>query len=359
MTPAFFPFTTITDSQRDALSSCFKQIIVYQASSRAAHESIKQMSRQGSIEMRVPVKQGDDMIEGALKEHLSLGRLHTQGALSYLKTQKNPPSFFDADSTAAIRTNILAGTKPSDPKEIKDKANENRLFKARLFLCMAQSFDRHHEEMNRELERFAEKEIHFPGMDSNHKREANIGVADTLRLENDYADYMATERLNAWAGLLQQDDHPPGLFVTTSKTLLSYMLEQAPMMEKVMERAFAPLAPDDEDIQDIEETLDRLSETDWPEHSGQKNNRQKNNDPEKNKPEKNRIAAPGAIARPTKKTGRLTLTFYIAPNRSPRQFFSRFSDVPALIRGEDDPKKQTGRPIKNTLIGLMELSPDV
>ena len=347
MTPVFFPFTHITNSQRDALLSCFKQIIVYKASSRAEHDSINQASHDDAIETRVPVKEGDALLHGALKEYLSLGHRHARNDLSCLKTQKNPTPFFDTDSTAAIRGNILAGTQPPDPEKIKAKARKDQLFKARLFLCMAQSFDRHHEETNRELELFAQKEIDFPGMDSNNRPEANIGVAGNLRLDTDYSDYMIIQRLRAFAGLLQEDGQTPGLFITTSTELLSYMMEKAPMMEKVMERLMDLPEPGHEAIRDMEQQLKGLSEAHWPENSGQ----------QIDKTENNQIDALESIINETKKIDRLKLTFYMAPNQSPHQFFSRFSDVSPWDREENGEKKQTGRRIKNTLIGLMEASP--
>ena len=71
MKPVYFPFTFISRPVIEAVSACFRQIVVYQPSERHVPEQMRQWAESGMLEIRIPVKEDEERLEA----DLSSGRM--------------------------------------------------------------------------------------------------------------------------------------------------------------------------------------------------------------------------------------------------------------------------------------------
>jgi hypothetical protein len=97
---------------------------------------------------------------------------------------------------------------------------------------------------------------------------------ENMRPPDDSADYMIPERMKAWARLVLSDQHlyqelMPGLFVTHSRAVISYMMDSASLAEQVFRLESIPVSekphPTLESWQDsLMDALHLLVSTPWP-----------------------------------------------------------------------------------------------
>ena len=332
MQPIYFPFTYVADSVAEVLAACFKQITVYRPLPDKLPEAMQLWVRKGILNMRVPAKENNEEIERAAEEYLSWANLHQNGSAvkaAFISVKNRAASFADHSSTS----HIVA--------EIKDHVNGRtlskeplNLFRARIFLYFAQQYDQQRKSITDDLKACQDQEKKL--MEA-LKKEADSLVADfssgqTVDLV-DFAAYMPTGRLEAWAQLCLKDSFDSALFVTTHRSILEEVIDQTSKIENVGCWESIPLSADtsceidawrDQLISD----LTRIAEMKW-------------------------SAFEDGFTHPPEMPNAersVSLEVYVIPDCDPRGFLRRCTGVDL----NQDERIPTNTQYHNTLIGMIE-----
>ena len=326
MKPIYFPFTYIPDAVAEAVAACFGQFIVYRPYCGNVPDHMQRWAEQGVLELRSRVADKDKELTAIVKGYLDWADLHQPRAgvkTADLKSRLGGLPFFDDFSSSKIIADIKGKIRDRSTAEITDP-----ILAARIFLCLAQEFDRQNHEAASELDRYHQK---------------NMDLIRQLKVEKDeletepqpqpdlLADYMVSDRLQAWTRLFIQDSAASGLYVTHSPAVMAHLLDRTPTAVRVMHWESIPpdiaknaaglswrkklalnLARYAEDAQRTE--VDGLTED---------------------------INSPAAH-------GAMCLDIYLVPHQVPGDFFARCAELSYDAGGSD----QTGK-IKNTLIALI------
>jgi hypothetical protein len=331
MNPIYFPFTYIPKSVGKALSACFRQTAVYQISGTKIPDDMQELSRDGILDIRIPVEVNGEFLDKILKDYRAWVNIHQGTETAFLAAMANKIPFFDESASSQIRADIKKTGKPIPPEEKPDP-----LFNATLFLHMAQEFDLQKKELDQDMMDIEVMEDDFM---KNLKWEDDDDYARAVArkvLENDDpGHYKTTERINAWASLMLQDSQASGLFITTSRAVLEHLIDIVPEMEEVIRLDAIPINVDEDETlsnwQDgLMETLEKLATGNWPAPMDDMTN------PPEVRGKENNVA----------------LTIYIVPNKTPHECFA--GCVETLVFQTDSTKTSTR--FKNTLIGLIEKS---
>jgi len=331
MKPIYFPFTFISKPIVEALSSCFKQTVVYQISSQKVPEKMQEWCKSGTLDIRIPVEGDEKKLDKILEDYRAWINLHQGSEIAFLKTQADKIPIFDETSASQIRDDIK---KISRENQSQDKPDD--LFYARLFLHITQEFDLQNVELKQDLLLFEAME---QDLMKNLKGENEVSHMETGGNQELKADdpghYMTKERIKAWTRLMQHDQQVSGLFVTSSRAMLEYLIDIAPEVEKLI--CFDAIPVFENRVEEMEkwqvglmESLDMLTTNPLPSSTD------------------GIFDAPEADECDRK----VALTLYIVPGETPHDFFVRCVEGD-LFCAKDENKKAG---FKNTLIGLLEVS---
>ena len=330
MKPIYFPFTYVSGLEAAALSACFKQTVVYQPSRHDISAEIQRWADSGIIDLRVPIAGDENKLEAILKDYNAWANLHQGGTLDFFKAWEGKIPFFDETFSSQIRADIKkqssAGQSLKEPEDI---------FRARLFLHIAQNFDLQNNGLNQDLKLFDAMEQDLMKNLKGEDDALNPGAAAKKRFPiSDPGFYMVAERLKAWTKLMQHDREPSGLYITTSRSVLDELLDKAPEIEMVIDFDSIPMhASRDETVEKWQDgllaSLNTLLTSAWP------------------------VSTDGMFEAPAVSGGdeNATIKLYIVAGETPYDFFVRCVGNNAPQAGLETERVR----FKNTLIGLIEL----
>ncbi len=340
MKPIYFPFTCISKPVVDALGFCFRQSIVYQPARFTVSESLRNWSQDGVLEIRIPFEDDEERLAAILKDYREWAKLHhdsrgLQNAFTRNLGEKVP--FFDETSPSRIKADIKKDEQQNQlPREV-DPA-----FGARLFLAIAQEFDMETERLRQDLFSIEAMEnnllANLQGRGQPGDQFAGKNNNSVLN-SGDAAEYMIPERFMAWFRIMQFDRElgrdSSGLFVTSSRSALDYLLDSTSQTEKILAvdaiPVYAPKSAEIEAWRDhLTDQLQRLPAT----------SRSKE--------------AVKVTAAPADKNCKLSasLTLYLVPEESPRSLFSRCAGRAFPSAGDEIRDSH----IQNTFVGYIAVS---
>jgi len=344
MKPIYFPFTYISKPVAEALYACFGKTIVYQPSSKNIPEEIHKLAECGMLNIRIsgnPGEKDEEKLSAILKEYNAWANLH-QGSsgiqLNFFKAGRNKIPFFDDSSTSQIKADIKDITDGNPVGKEPDPG-----LNARIFLSIAQEFDMQNDKIVQDIVSF---ETARKNLIKNLKGEGRTsplvpGCKDEFKAINlsDY-DYMLQERIEAWALLMccdpiQYREDMSGLFVTSSRQAIDYLLEKTPEIENVFSIDAIPMVENQVEkstkwSRDLMDYLEIVSESSRPLKCDNFN------------------IVPDDLKYETK----ASLSLYLVPGASPLEYFSRFIRFDSTC-GEIEKDRVK---FKNTLIGHIGFS---
>ena len=332
MKPICFPSTYVSDSLAQALTACFGQFIVYQPLAGKIPEQMCPWAEKGILDIRVPVTANQTDLETMVKNFSSWADLHFGGSglkSPFLKTWKDAIPFFKASSSSQVAADIK--------KQVYGKTGSRApelLLAARLFLYLAQEFDRQNQEVARDLIRHRQQEAELirqlkmedDSLSAEFQKQAVL-------IPDDFAGYMVLDRLEAWARILLEDADISGIFITHIPAVLQELLDKTPTAKKMLHIGSIPIctAMATEPTpwrQKLVSDLAHVVEHKW--------------SPTEDTP-LDQPVFPAA-------TNTVSLSVYFVPDQMPRDFFSHW----AQIQPHDRDASYAGNKLKNTLIGLIE-----
>jgi hypothetical protein len=330
MKPIFFPFTFISESTAEALTSCFRRIVVYQACHQTLPEQMLRWAQAGILEVRIPIDDGDDKLFRVVKDFKIWAQFHQGGMMEYLKVRGPSIPFFDDTWVSQIRSAIKKGALPWSENERPDPA-----FLSRLFLYVAQEYDEQNFGLRKDLEGLSEMEQQLM---QNLKGELNnFEKAAQGEPAEDPGSYMPTERIAAWTRLLasdrlQQGEDISALFITNSKAVFEQLAESTPEAKSLSGIKHIPVLG--QRNEDLGRWQERLSES-----LGAVVNEPYSGEP----PE---LPAPPSGPEGSQK---ISLSFLWAIGETPSEFFSRIGGLSI----NDEMIQVQRKKCPNTLIGLV------
>jgi len=344
MKPIYFPFTYISKPVAEALHTCFGKTIVYQPSSKNIPEEIYKLGERGMLDIRISEKtekKDEEKLSAILKDYNAWANLHKGNRgiqLDYFKAGRNKIPFFDDTSTSQIKADIedITGENPA-------RKEPDPVFNARLFLSIAQNFDMQNDKIVRDMASFETARMDFIKSLNGEGETSPVvpGYGDEFKTGNlaDY-DHMIPERIAAWALLMccdpmQCGDEVSGLFVTSSRQAIDYLLEKTPETENVFSIDTIPMVENQVEktakwLKGLMEHLQMVAESSRPLEC------------------ENFTIVPDDIKCETK----VSLSLYLVPGASPLEYFSRFIRFDSTC-GEIEKGRVK---IKNTLIGHIGFS---
>ncbi len=344
MKPIYFPFTYIPRPVAAAIYACFGKTIIYQPSSKNIPEEIHKLAGRGVLDIRMSENPGgkdEEKLSAILKEYNAWANLH-QGSkgiqLDFFKARRNKIPFFHDTSISQIKTDIKDITGENTARKKSDP-----LFNARLFLSIAQNFDMQNDKIIRDIASFETARMDLIKSLKGEDETSPLvpGYKDEFKSVNlaDY-DYMIQERIEAWALLMccdpmQYREEMSGLFVTSSRQAIDYLLEKTPETENVFSIDAIPTVENQVEksakwSRDLMEYLEIAAESSRPLKWD------------------NFTIVPDDLKCETK----VSLSLYLVPGASPLEYFSRFIRFDTTC-GEIEKGRAK---FKNTLIGHIGFS---
>lgn len=345
MEPIYFPFTYIPNATIQVLSECFKTTAVYQPSNGSRlPDGMQKWVDQEIIRVHVPVQGDESRLAQVCRSYYDWANLH-QGALTnFLRTAQNEIPLFEETSAFRLRAEIgravsERGAPHGGQGQKTVESSEDLLFKARLFLQMAQEYDIQCRDIQSEL-RSLDKMQH--NLFKNLKGDAEelgelIGedendTAFACSMADNATEYRIEDRLAAWTQLLRRDAKRSAVFITSSRAAIEYILEKMPQVRRVADFPIHTLQDvGSGEMNRLQENLVRYLET-----------LTNGGSPESvaglEKPDMNITA------------GNVSLTLYLASGKNPLDFFSSCVDGNDFQAIQDERKSE----YKNTVLGLIE-----
>ena len=332
MKPVYFPFTYVSDRVAEALAGGFGQFIVYRPLNDKVPEEMQRWIQRGLLELRVPVSEYEQVLKTAVKNYLDWANLHLRDSAvkpAEIKSRMGALPFFDDFSSAKIVADVKEKIQGGSTDKIPDST-----LSARLFLCLAQEFDRQNQEAVRELYRYHQKNAQL----IKQLKMEEDPLADELQMEPTpdlLSDYMVIDRVQAWTRIFHRDPDESALFVTSSSPVMAHLLERSPTAARLMHLESMPLG--------IEKTAAGES---WRENLAFNLVQWARN-------EKGAAAAVlnDAVDLPPSENN-VSLDVYLVPDQIPCEFFARCADLNDTV-----PCVQPGK-FENTLIALIRLRQD-
>jgi hypothetical protein len=271
MKPIYFPFTFISEPELKDISIFFPQTVIYQPSSEKIPEFIKKSADKGLLEIHAPFGGDETRFDSIVREYRQWVEHHRGSETTFFKTRIfdsidiEPIPMYSDNSTTQIKYNIKKGHGENQPKKPDEE------FTARLFLLIAQEFDIQQYEFKKDFQHFQIMENKFF---SNIREEDEFSETNIKNLKSVIVDDVGSnktgQRLSAWLKIFEHEPVAPdefgsGLFITSSHSILEYIMELCPESELVL--STGPVSvndPHSEKIKEfqkiLKENLRRLSE---------------------------------------------------------------------------------------------------
>jgi hypothetical protein len=341
MKPVYFPFTYISKPVVEALGFCFRQSIVYQPARFTVSETLQNWSQDGILEIRIPFEGDEERLAVILKDYREWAKLHhdSRGLRNaFTRNLSETVPFFDETSTSQIKADIKKDDQQNQlPREV------DPTFGARLFLAIAQEFDMETERLRQDLLSIEAMEnnllANLQGRGQPGDKFVDINKNSVFNT-SDTAAYMIPERFMAWFRIMQSDREldrdSNGLFVTSSRSALDFLLDSTSQTEKILTvdaiPVYAQKSAEIEAWQDqLTDQLQRLPAT------------------------FQSMEAVKVMAAPVDKNCKLSasLDLYVVPDETPRSLFSRCTGQAFPPAGDEIKDSHS----QNTFVGYMPVHP--
>jgi hypothetical protein len=217
-----FPFTWLPETHLAALLRHFSRPVVLAPSDRGVAPSLTEWDASGRIELRTPIRGDGKRLSDILKDFRHWAEAHRGADLSLARILEGSIPFFDDSHVARIRSEIRRGASGSDD------AGLDRLTRARVFLLMAEHYDRERQELETDLEAFKALETSMLSELRDVDAETDPPAGAARGGAEDPGRFMIEERLRAWAQLYLEDEvgqDAPTVLVTPSRAAVETMLE--------------------------------------------------------------------------------------------------------------------------------------
>jgi hypothetical protein len=225
------PFTYLPSHDLEKITRHLGVLAVYAPLPEQVPETMRRFAAQGLLDLRTPGSLDAGRLALALDQFRQWADMH-RGSIAdmagFLKSSAGRPPLVDPTSPTQISSEVRRFGESRKETEVAP------LFRAALFLAMAQSYDRHHDDMARELGAVSDMEKRMlerltgDGGEDPGGALRTTGSDSGLQSGEEPGLFMTDERIGAWAELALADSPPAHLFLTTSPAVMGQLGERFP-----------------------------------------------------------------------------------------------------------------------------------
>jgi len=242
LTATYFPFTTISPSLVEALSSFLDRLVVFQPVGIEPADTLLPWVDQGFLDVRpFSVEPSDEKaLMAELQDWKAWGHMHQREDLSYLKHV--PGGIASAGPIVPTVVSEIKGAGGGNQKG----ALENLDFVCQRFLHLAHDFDRQSIELETQLAQVKKQKdslVAFFRTDGQSAEDGPTPGDPFVDVHQDPGAFMTGNRIKAWKHLFRKEGAPPDatIFVTDSPAARDALLE--PVEEAVEIARFTMAGP--------------------------------------------------------------------------------------------------------------------
>ncbi len=228
--PVYFPMTYLAAAAESRLAACFGQTALYRPSDRTLPETMQAAVDTGRLVVHTPVVDESDRLIELMKAYYAWAAENKGVDLSVFKGRESRIPFYEDTSISKIRQNIRDVGSEMEKAEAGDP-----VFKARLFLEMAQELDRQNCELERSLDDVRQQEDSMLADLLGDTGDTGGGIETAFQVAGvaDSGAHMTGTRLQAWWQLARKGPVPGNILVTDSPAVIEYLIENEPGLQKI------------------------------------------------------------------------------------------------------------------------------
>lgn len=232
----FMPFTDVGDEQLEMLTNAFGQIILLSPAEALVPGHMQAWVQKELLDIRYAQGIDQGQLLSAIQSYKAWADLH-QGHIAdmagFFTSQQGRFPMVEETHPTQIRHQIRHYGE-SSPDDLVDP-----VFKAALFLSMAQAYDAHHREIGRDMDCVHAMEQQMLKQLSGENSEAVnenpiIGKADPLSSNQALDPYMIPQRVASWARLAALNIQDVLTYLTLSKATVEHVLDLFPEAVEVL-----------------------------------------------------------------------------------------------------------------------------
>jgi len=197
--------------------------------------SMSNLTDKGWLSMVTPFKADDAALEKTIKNYREWADLHGPRHLRQFVEQIPCPPFHDDSSVYRLSEEIKTRSRDAGAMKNQSDRRSEFIFQSRIFLLIAQEFDRRNRALRRDLAVVESMEHDFRRNLHAMENAVNINQpSDGLYRDDHERTYMLFKRLTAWTCFLFQKAVPARIFVTTSQPVVDRLINIIPGVEPVL-----------------------------------------------------------------------------------------------------------------------------
>ena len=224
---SYMPFTAIDEHLLESLAAVMGVITLYSPAPALVPDHMKAPDNRARLDIRYPEGVDEQLLLSAIGEYNTWAQLHQDhiGDLAgFFKFQQGRFPLVDETNPTQIGDQIrhFGESRPDD--------DAGDLFRAALFLAMAQEFDEQHRAMARDLKAVQAMEQRMMGRLSGQDMEPEDRIlpSGTLPAGHDPLHdeaYMVSQRVKCWARVALSQPPLPLLYVTASRQAVEHVTD--------------------------------------------------------------------------------------------------------------------------------------
>jgi hypothetical protein len=223
----YMPFTYLEKHQKRVLTNIFGTITVYSPAQGLLPSHMRSWGQQGELDIRHPVSVNATHLIAAIEDYKAWAELHN-GSIGdmagFFKTEQGRIPMMEETNPTQIGHQIRHYGEP------RKRQGGDSLFRASLFLSMAQEYDAHHHGMIREMDAVHAMEQQMLQQLSGNTQAPGLAIPDTKRPitspeHHSVGPHMTPQRVQAWSRVALDAEQLPLLFMTLSRDVVDHVLE--------------------------------------------------------------------------------------------------------------------------------------
>jgi hypothetical protein len=241
MKPIYFPTTYVSPSAAAAMRALFSSVATCQPFAGRLPPDMRILQESGFLDVLTPIAGGEQRLDDMVREFRQWGRLHAGGAglhAAFWRQRLQADSLAEDGSSEQLVSRIKGRLVPA-----RGPTESDRLMPTRVFLHLAQEFDRQSCEIQRDLarhEKLSAELLHA----LTGENEPSAGGRNQCPAFGPAAheDHLWESRLAAWARLFLCQPCPSPVFVTSSAAVADHVIASVPGALRLLPEALATFA---------------------------------------------------------------------------------------------------------------------
>ena len=236
MKPIYFPATYVSPPAAAALRAFFPSVVTCQPFAGREPPDMRALRESGFLNVLTPLAGDEQRLDDMLREFQQWARLNADGAglqAAFWRHRLQTDALAEDGTSTYIASQIESRLGPA-----RGPTESARLMPARVFLHLAQEFDRQSYEIERDLarhEKLSAQLLHAL-TEENDPPAGGREHAPAFR-PSGHEDHLWQGRLAAWARLFLCQPYPSPVFVSCSTAVVEHVIASVPRALRLLPEA--------------------------------------------------------------------------------------------------------------------------